>query len=159
MERTLESLKSVLTEQFQASVERKNDYEDDYSSGSSTPENFGIQNRQAIAQLAKAIAKVQGALLEEGYVKVAGGAEEQMSPQEETLWEVFEDSVEKSSDYEDDYSSGSSTPQNFGIQNRQAIAQLAEAILETRKADAAENRQENGIKLPGKPSAKDSHPL
>jgi len=75
----------------------------------------------------------------------------------EKLWEQFEKAVEKQKTYSDYDTSSSSYPHNHAIDNRNAIVNIANAIIgaereqrEQAREKREENERKNGISLPGK---------
>lgn len=75
----------------------------------------------------------------------------------ETLWTHFEAAIKRHPQYEDSTNSGQSTPFNPTIENRNAIANLASAIVSIeneqraqRAEKLADDERKNGMKLPGK---------
>lgn len=59
MARSLDELKTELWSKFDEAVKRHGSYEDSNSSGSSTPFNPRIENRNAIASIANAIVNIE----------------------------------------------------------------------------------------------------
>ncbi|MCC7038350.1 MAG: hypothetical protein IT560_13750 [Alphaproteobacteria bacterium] len=75
----------------------------------------------------------------------------------ETLWTHFEAAIKRHPEYEDRSSSGSSTPFNPTIENRNAIANIANALVNIeaeqraqRAEKIADEERKNGMKMPGK---------
>lgn len=73
------------------------------------------------------------------------------------LQEQFRAAVKRQPNYEDSNYASSSTPHNPAIQNRMAIAELANALInlnreqrEARRDQQEQEERKNGIKLPGK---------
>jgi hypothetical protein len=62
----------------------------------------------------------------------------------DTLWTQFERAVERQGKYYDSEYPSSSIPGSYAVENRRAIAELAQTILETRRdirAEAAEQAE------------------
>ncbi len=75
----------------------------------------------------------------------------------QVLLSQFKAAVKRHPEYEDRSSSSSSTPFNPGIENRRAIAELANALInlnreqrEQRREQQEQEERKNGMKLPGK---------
>ena len=68
----------------------------------------------------------------------------------DVLWTKFEKAVERQSQYEDRSNAGSSTPTNFAIDGRNAIANLASALVNLEREARERNSENNPIRLPGK---------
>ena len=75
----------------------------------------------------------------------------------ETLWTHFEAAVKRHPQYEDSSGTSASTPFNPTIENRNAIANLANALVNLeaeqraqRAEKLADDERKNGMKLPGK---------
>ena len=68
----------------------------------------------------------------------------------DTLWEVFEEARGRHKDYEDRTHSGSSTPFNPKIENRNAMANLGKAIAAVEREIREQDETQNGLRLVGK---------
>lgn len=66
------------------------------------------------------------------------------------LWEVFEEAAERHSSYEDNNYSNSSTPFNPRTTNRNAMANLANAIAGIETELRLRDEEQNGLRLAGK---------
>lgn len=73
------------------------------------------------------------------------------------LQEQFRTAVKRQPDYNDSNYASVSTPHNPAIQNRMAIAELANALInlereqrEQRREKQEQEERKNGMKLPGK---------
>lgn len=71
----------------------------------------------------------------------------------DTLWEVFEEAHSRHKEYEDRKSSGSSTPFNPAIENRNAMANLGQAIASIEQEIRLRDEAQNGLRLAGKAKA------
>ncbi len=67
------------------------------------------------------------------------------------LWEQFDEAVKKHPEYDDSTYSGSSYPFNPTIENRSAIANIAQAIVAIEREQREAQEQTLGRPMPGKP--------
>jgi len=68
----------------------------------------------------------------------------------DTLWEIFEEAQRRHKDYEDSTYSGSSTSYNPKIDNRNALANLGQAIVGVEQEIRLRDEAQNGLRLVGK---------
>jgi hypothetical protein len=68
----------------------------------------------------------------------------------DTLWEIFEEAHGRHKDYDDSRYSGSSTPYNPKIDNRNALANLGQAIASVEQEIRLQDEAQNGLRLVGK---------
>ncbi len=68
----------------------------------------------------------------------------------DTLWEIFEEAHGRHKDYEDGKNSGPSTPYNPKIDNRNAMANLGQAIASVEQEIRQQDEAKNGLKLVSK---------
>lgn len=67
------------------------------------------------------------------------------------LWEQFEEAVKKHSEYPDSTWVNSSHPFNPKIENRSAIANIAQALVAIEREQREAQEQSLGRPMPGKP--------
>jgi hypothetical protein len=68
----------------------------------------------------------------------------------QALWEEFEKAVERQPRYEDFAGPAAAAPMNFAIAGRQAMGQLAQAIVAVESALRDDDALAKVIRLPGK---------
>jgi hypothetical protein len=66
------------------------------------------------------------------------------------LWDQFEEAVKRHPDYDDRNQSGEHAPFNPKVQNRSAIANIAQAIVVLEREQREAHEQIHGRSMPGK---------